>query len=174
MKRILVASLTAVAMLGLALAPLAHAQQYKWIDKNGKTQYGDAPPAGVKAVPLKGPAQPPAPPPAAKDSAKKEDGKDGDAKSAAKKGPLTPAEQEAEFRKRRLEQEKSAEESAKKKEETAQKAANCEQSRGTLRSLESGERISRTNAAGERSFLDDAGRQAEIAKTQKSIAENCS
>ena len=150
---------------------VAYAQQYKWVDKNGKTQYGDAPPAGVKAIPLKGPATPPAPPPAAK-----KDDKGGDASKdakSAKKGPLTPAEQEAEFRKRQIEAAKASDESAKKQQEVSSKKESCETARDTLRTLESGSRISRTNASGERFFIDDNQRAAETAKAQKSVADFC-
>jgi hypothetical protein len=159
-----------LAALALALIyGAAQAQQFKWVDKNGKTQYGDAPPAGVKATPLKGPATPPPPPAAKKDD--KGDGK-GDAKSA-KKGPLTPAEQDAEFRKRRIEEDKQREQAAKKEQEKQARADNCVQSRSSLRALESGERISRTDEKGERYFLDDKQRAADVVRAQKSVQENC-
>ena len=96
MKKIL---LMAIALM---ISAAASAQQYKWVDKNGKTQYGDTPPPGVKATPLRAPTGPASAPAAA---AGKGDSKD--EKAAAPKGPLTPAEQEAEFRKRKQEAEKS-------------------------------------------------------------------
>ena len=50
---------------------LAHAQAYRWVDKDGKVRYGDTPPPGVKAAPMKGisgnPAPPPPPAPGSKD-----------------------------------------------------------------------------------------------------------
>ena len=42
----------------------ALAQQYTWVEKDGKLRYGDTPPPGVKATPLKGPSGPAAPAPA--------------------------------------------------------------------------------------------------------------
>src|SRR5258708_22476334 len=79
-------------------ATAAIAQQYKWVDKNGRTQYGDIPPPGVKATPLRGPPAPSSPPEAAAEKGASQDGK------AASKGPLTTAEREAEVRKRQKEQ----------------------------------------------------------------------
>jgi hypothetical protein len=161
-RKSFVASLAAVA---LAFSAAAGAQQYKWVDKNGKTQYGDFPPPGVKAVSLKAPSAPPAPPPAAKGDSK--DGKD------VKKGPLTPAEQEAAFRKRQIDQTKASEDAAKKDQELAQKRDNCARSQESLRSLESGGRISRINAAGEREVLDDSQRAQEVQRARKSVADFC-
>src|SRR5258708_34542345 len=79
-------------------ASAAIAQQYKWVDKNGRTQYGDVPPPGVKAAPLRGPPAPSAP---AEAAAEKDAAKDG---KARRKGPPTPARQDADFRKRQKEQ----------------------------------------------------------------------
>src|SRR5262245_45448311 len=92
MKRLL------VLLVGSTLAGLAFAQQYKWVDQNGRTQYGDNPPPGVKATPLRGPSAAPSAPAAASGG-------------AASKGParqLTPAEQEAAFRDRQKEAQKAS------------------------------------------------------------------
>src|SRR5213078_225399 len=37
--------------VGLAFAATALAQQYRWVDKDGKVGYGDTPPPGVQAAP---------------------------------------------------------------------------------------------------------------------------
>ena len=68
----------------------------------------------LKAPPLRGSSAPaaPAPPPAAKGAK--------DAK-AASKGPLTPAEQEAEFRKRQIERQEATATAEKKSAEMAQR-----------------------------------------------------
>ncbi|MGH8703832.1 MAG: DUF4124 domain-containing protein [Burkholderiales bacterium] len=47
-----------VLLVALALAGAAQAQQYKWVDKDGKVRYGDTPPPGVKATALKPPPGP--------------------------------------------------------------------------------------------------------------------
>jgi hypothetical protein len=40
-----------LAVAAVALAGAAHAQDtYRWVDKDGRVQYGNQPPAGVKAT----------------------------------------------------------------------------------------------------------------------------
>jgi len=136
--------------VGMAFATAAMAQQYKWVDANGKVQYGDTPPPGVEATRLK-------PPPAG-----------ASAPAAAPK--VNP---EAAFRNRQQERQKSDEKSAKERADAETKRVNCEQSQGALRSLQSGQRISSTNAAGERVFIDDAERAKEIERTQRAVNDWC-
>jgi Domain of unknown function (DUF4124) len=147
----------------MVFATLAFAQQYKWVDKNGKTQYGDTPPPGVKATPLKAPAGPTAPEssPAAKDA------------KGAPKGPLTPAQQDAEFRKRQQEAEKSREKDAKTTVDSQARSESCANSKEHLRALESGQRIARTDAKGERYYMDDAQRDAELSKARRNVQQYC-
>jgi hypothetical protein len=149
--------------LAMVFAAAALAQQYKWIDNNGKTQYGDTPPAGVKATPLKGSSAP-----AAEDKAAAKDAK------AAAKGPLTPAQQEADFRKRQLEAEKSRDKDEKKAQDAESKRANCQSAQEQIRAFEGGQRIARTDANGERYYVDDDQRAAELAKARKAASNWCS
>lgn len=41
-------------MVALALASAAHAQTYRWVDKDGTVHIGNQPPPGVKVAPVKG------------------------------------------------------------------------------------------------------------------------
>jgi len=158
MKRIL------LLLAAVAFAGAAHAQQYRWVDKNGKVQYGDVPPAGVKATPMRAPTGPSAPPPAPAAASK-------DAPDDAKKGPpLTPEEA---FRKRQEDQKKAAEKASKASQEAAEAKRNCDNARAQLRDLEGGVRIARTNDKGEREFIDDGQRTREIVNAQKSVSEWC-
>src|SRR5262245_12095401 len=134
----------------LAFATAAAAQQYKWVDKDGKTQYGDFPPPGVKATPLRAPPGPATPPPAAK----------------------SPADRAAEDRRKAAEAAK-----ARDKQELADKDAevrkrNCEAAQTNLRGLETG-RVRRMDSKGEYSFLDDNQVAKEIAETRKAVADWC-
>ncbi len=140
----------------LAFATGAIAQQYKWVDRDGRVQYGDTPPAGVKATRLK-------PPPAAASAP---------AQSSAKKDAkkLTP---EQAFQKRQQEQREGADKAAQEQAEAQNKRANCEAAQAQLRQLQSGERISTTTASGERAFIDDARRARETERAQKAISEWC-
>jgi hypothetical protein len=126
--------------LVLALAALpAWAQQYKWIDPDGKVRYGDVPPPGVNAQRLRPPSGPAAPAPA----------------TGAKKGEkaLTP---EQAFQKRQQDAAKDADKQAGADAEAQAKRENCQRAQESLRTYESGGRISRTDAKGERYYLDDA------------------
>jgi hypothetical protein len=163
-KTLFIALATALAALSFAAPSLA--QQFKWVDKDGRTQYGDTPPPGVKATPLRAPAGPASAPAA--------EGKAADGKPAAKaKGPLTPAEQEADYRKRQLDAQKSREKDEKKAQDEEAKRANCTSAQEQVRVMESGQRVARTDANGERYFVDDDQRAAELAKARKAASQWC-
>ena len=49
-------SIIALLFIQLSMLPANAEGIYKWKDKSGKTQYGDKPPQGTKAEPLKMPA----------------------------------------------------------------------------------------------------------------------
>ncbi len=157
-------------LIALALtlcAAGAQAQQYKWKDSRGRTVYGDIPPAGVKAVPLSSVAPPPSAGPSAPTT---EDG----AKAAAKPSrPLTPAEQEMEFRRRVKEAQEAAAKQADKDKAERDRQQNCELAREQERSLTSGQRISRVDEKGERYYMNDAQRAQELAQARSSISQWC-
>ncbi len=159
---------TLMVLAGLLLAAAAGAQTYKWVDKNGRVQYGDTPPPGANAAPVRSAQRPspPAPAPAAKSD---------DAKTAAakKSGPLTPAEQEAEYRKRQIEAQKEQEKHAAASKEAAVKKDNCERAQEYLRTLDSGQRISRTDASGERQFLDESAIAREKSQARQNVQAWC-
>ena len=159
--------------VGIALAlfaAAANAQQYKWKDSRGRTVYGDVPPAGVNATPLKSAsAQPTAPPPAAAASTDA-----GGAKAAAKPSkPLTPAEQEMEYRRRVKEAQEAAAKQAKENEAERDRRENCELAREQERTLTNQPRIARTDAKGERYYMSDEEIAQALAKTRQSVAEWC-
>lgn len=144
----------------IALAGAAHAQLYKWVDKDGRVQYGDYPPPGVKATALK-PRAGAAPQPGAAGA------------QDASKGPLTPAEKELEFRRRQKEAQEAAAKQAQEKQLAEAQKQNCENAQQVLRSLEGGERIARTDASGARYFLEDEQRAQETARARKAVADWC-
>ncbi len=155
----------------LAFAASAFAQMYRWVDKDGRVHYtATPPPPGVKARTLRAPASSPAP--AADDAERDDAAKDTGAKDA-RRGPLTPAEQEQEFRKRQLEAQKAREKEALAAEEAETKRRNCMRARETLATLESGQRVSRTGADGERYYLDDAARARETEAARNAVQDWC-
>lgn len=148
--------------------------QWQWLDKSGRKVYSDQPPptdipvknilkqprgaglapaATATAVPTR-PANPNAPPAAA---APQLGGDDKDLLAAKKK-----AETEAQA-KVKAEAERLAN----------VRATNCEKARANQALMESGVRVSVTNAKGEREILDDAARAAEAGKIRVVIEANC-
>ena len=147
----------ALLIVVLGFAAGASAQQFRWVDKDGRVQYGDVPPPGVKATRLRPP--PPGTAPAPSSSAAKKDGK-----------ALSP---EAEFRKRQQERDAEDKKSAQAAADADLKRQNCESAQGQLRSIQSGQRMSTTNSQGERVFLDDDQIAAERARAEQAVATNC-
>jgi len=151
-----------VCALSFAFAGGVAAQTYRWVDKDGKVRYGDTPPPGVSARQLSGPPAPPAPA-AAPEAATK----------GAKKGPSTPADLDRDFRRRQAEAQKASDKAAREARDAETKRDNCARARETLAGLESGQRIVRTGADGERYYLDDAQREAEIRQARESVNSWC-
>ena len=147
MKRFLIVA------LAVALAPLASAQLYKYVDQNGKTVYTDQPPANSdpKALRIAPSAVSPAP-------------------SAA---PKSAVQQDKELQKGR----DKLKEEAKKNEEKAQRAAaeeqRCESAKGAYEHYAAGGRLAKLNEKGERVFLGDDEIDAEREKARRAMDEAC-
>jgi len=159
----------AVVAAALVLAcGLAQAQTYRWVDKDGKVRYGDFPPPGVKGTPLKPPVggSPPTAPAAAA-------GKDGAATKDAKKGPLTPAEQEQAYRERQLKAKEEREKADKEQAEVQRLKQACADAQESLRAFERGGRLSKIDAKGETVFIEESERAAREAQMRKVVAETC-
>jgi hypothetical protein len=149
---------TLILVAGLSFAGAAMAQ-YKWVDKNGKVQYGDTPPAGVNATALRAPA------PSGSPSEPKKQG--------ARSHPASIAEKDAEFRKRQHEAEKDREKQTQARQEAEEKRENCARAKENLRMLETG-RVTRMDANGERYFLNEAQISQETAKARQEAQQSCS
>jgi len=87
--------------------------------------------------------------------------------------PKTLAEQDADFRKRLAEQQKAEEKQTQDEAQASQRADACNQAKSYLDMLQSGTRLLRPDANGQRNFLDDDQRSAEIQKAQDAIEKNC-
>lgn len=160
-----------MACLGLAtLACLLIASpaeaQWKWRDSRGQIHISDIPPP--RDVPEKDVLQRPevsvrrpAPAPAASAVA---------AASAPAKAPIDP---ELEERRKRAEQEQAARADADKQKAAAVRKDNCQRARDQLATLDSGQRIARIKADGEREILDDDTRAREAKRARDVIATEC-
>ena len=168
-------SLAATLGMLAVLYALPAAAQWAWRDSTGRTVYSDQPPpASVKpSQVLRQPSTQSFGTPAADNTPAPET--KGDGKDAPKtSGPKTLAEREMESRKRSQEAAENEKKQAEEQARTEQVAAECQRMRGYLRSLEDGQRIARTDAQGNREFLDDAQRASEVRRVRDGISRNCS
>lgn len=152
-----------IYLLCIAMLPmLAHAEIYKWKDKDGRTRYSDVPPpSNIKQESLYGKKIPrPAgqqPPVSAAPSAAETETSNAieraNEKSAAEKTPLTKEEAAA---KRAHDAEQQKQEAAAKQEEAKFKEDACKAARANLQAYNQGGRITRANEDGNREYLSDA------------------
>jgi hypothetical protein len=143
----------AVAIL-LATATVA-AQVYKWVDKDGKVQYSDTPPPAT----------------ATKTEAKKLDSAPAPAAVAAPAKSLQDRVKESDKAKATLAEKTKKAEADQQNAEI--NATNCTNARAAVRELETGRPMVRTSEAGNREYLSDETRQAEMATARKAVADFC-
>lgn len=163
----------ALASSSFALTALA---QWQWIDKDGRKVFSDRAPstdipqknilkqpahsaAEQAASDTAAAAQPPAASaPAGKASAPKLSGKDA----------------ELEAKKKQAEEQEAAKKKAEEETLAKARAENCERTKKSLATVQSGVRISTTtNAKGEREIMDDAARTVETKRLQGIIQSDC-
>ena len=92
------------------------------------------------------------------------------AASAPAKAAVDP---ELEERRKRTEQEQAARAEADKQKAAAVRKDNCQRARDQLATLDSGQRIARIKADGEREILDDDMRAKETKRARDIIASEC-
>lgn len=168
------AALTLAGALAAGLAAPA-AAQWKWIDKQGRTQYSDLPPP--RETPPRDILQRPntaagnfregTPASAAAASAAS-----GVAPSAALPA-IRASEPELETRLKKAAQEAAERKQADESKVAAAKAENCTRAKAHLRTLDSGVRVARANDKGEREIMDDAARTVETRRAREVIASDC-
>ena len=149
---------TIAALLLMMMSAAASAQINKCIDKGGKVVgYGIECPdgtqseqSGVKSAPAASPAP------------------------GAASQPKSHAERDADFRKRQIEKQEADAKAQKKSAEVAQRQRACTDSQAYLKTLQGGQRVTRTDAkTGERTFLSDSEYPKEIADAQRAVSANC-
>lgn len=150
--------------LALACLPQLALAQWVWKDDQGHTVISDQPPPAT--VPLSRIVRQPgrsSAPAAAPDDDKKDD--------AAKTKSL--ADQDLDFKKRQ----KDSTDAAKKAQDEADRkksvADHCNAERQNLATLQSGQRMTRTDDQGQRYFVDDATRSADLQRAQADLSKNC-
>jgi hypothetical protein len=153
--------------------------QWAWVDGNGRKIFSDrAPPADVPAknifkqpghapvlirqTPLTGTAAEDATVPAASAPQGKA--------SSAKPSGVDPVLAE---RKKKEEQAQEGKRKAEQERVTRLKSENCERAKLAKTGIDSGTRLARTNAKGEREIMDDAARATESQRIQSIIDADC-
>jgi hypothetical protein len=156
------------AGLLLTVAAMPAVAQWKWRDAKGQAHASDTPPP--RDIPEKNIIQRPdlaaraapaasAAPPAAEASA-----------SATLKPATDP---QLEEQRRRIEQDKLARDKAEADKQLALRRENCQRARENLKTLDSGQRIARVKADGEREILSDEQRATEVRRTREAMATDC-
>lgn len=170
-------TLLVTALMGLSFAASA---QWQWLDKDGRKVFSDRPPPSdvqEKNI-LKRPGSNKIPSAPVADAAPQTEPVAGSASAAAPALPASgakPTALEKELQaKKKLAQEAEA---AKKKDAEEQlakaKTDSCTRAKQAKISFETGGRISRINASGEREFMDDAAKAEELKRLQGIIAKDC-
>ncbi len=165
-----------IAIILLQVAAGAAFAQFAWIDPNGVRQYSDQPPPASipKNKILKDSGSQlrnakPASPAAGIAAADAAPEGVPAVKAAEPKGPMTLAEKNADYNKRKLEQAEKDRKAADDTKLAANKSANCDRTRQYARTLESGERISAIDKNGERDYMSDEKRAQEVAASRRAL-----
>lgn len=153
--------------LGLGLPAAA---QWKWRDQNDKLVFSDRPPPAdvpeTRILQRPGAARAPAAAPATAAAPA--------ASTATPAAPKLPSQdKELQERRQQAEAEEAAKQAAQQKAQAKALAENCTRARQAKTTYDSGVRIARTDAKGEREFVDDATRAAESRRLQGIIASDC-
>ena len=171
-RTLLVAAITCLACTGAQA-------QWQWIDKDGRKVFSDrAPPSDVPARNIvkqpggvvRGPdtlANAPA-------RAVSAPGEAGAASAPPLEAPkLSTVDKDLADKKKLADAAAAAKARAEEERVAKAKTEDCNRARSNKALMESGVRVSQTNAQGERVILDDAARLAEIKRTQIVMDANC-
>lgn len=172
-SKLLASALLSVVLAAVCTVALAQSgsTQWKWRDAQGRITVSDLPPPRDVADkdilqrpdPAVRKAKPAAPTASAAASAP--------AQADASGG--RPVDKDLEAKKRAADAERQAKAKAEEDKLAAQRAENCKRARAQIAALESGQRMARFNAKGEREILDDAARAAEMRVARDVAATEC-
>lgn len=157
---------------------LGAAAQWQWIDKDGRKVFSDRPPP--TDIPAKSILKQPGGSAAmriAPDAGAAASGADDAAPAAAAKAPTKPAsagkDKELEEKKAQAEAAEAAKKKAEEEKLARAKAENCTRARRAKADLETGRPTMQVNAQGERVYMDEASRKAEIKRASDIMATDC-
>ncbi|MDY7572819.1 DUF4124 domain-containing protein [Actimicrobium sp. CCI2.3] len=157
-------SLKSLAVTVVLLMSGSVSAQYVWLDAKGTKQFSDRPPPASipRTAILKEPV--------AELPTRTETTSD-DPDTDKPVAPLSTAERNADFRKRRMEQADIDKKASDDKTAAAEKTANCGRAKAYQRTLEDGMRISSVDKNGERYTMNDEQREAEMRTVRKLVSD---
>jgi hypothetical protein len=136
----------------LAFMGLAHAELYKWTDSQGKVHYTDQPPT-MNAQTVKHPQS-------------------GQTETTTQ-ATQSLSDKDQAYQKRHEEAEQARLKAEKEAEQARIQRENCAKARNNLDTLQNRSRVYTTNAAGQRTYMDDAARADALANSQKAVSDFC-
>ena len=146
--------------------------QWQWLDKDGRKVFSDRPPPSdipAKNI-LKQPGKALVTPTT---EAETQAAAASAPRSAASGVRVSGADKELEAKKRQAEAAEAAQRKAEEDKQAARKSDNCARAKAGKATYDSGVRVARVNANGEREVLDDAARAAEAKRMQAQIDVDC-
>jgi hypothetical protein len=144
--------LLVVLLFCISLPALAQSI-YSWKDASGRVHYSDTPPDDGSASTVRNNSAPPAARPA--------------------RAAPSVAEQELALRKRLAETSEADDKARKDRARDDERQRSCNSAKAQLAGLESGQRMAHFKDDGEKEFLDDDQRSAEIERTRGVVATSC-
>lgn len=159
------------------LLPLAAQAQWQWIDKSGKPVFSDtAPPPDIpeKNILRRGNLPPPRPNPGVVNLGT-DDKAPGAAPAVAAPAPEAKprVDKELDEKVKKAEEEEKAKKAAEEQRVAKARAENCSRARQAKATYDSGIRVARLNAQGEREIVDDNIRAQETKRLQAVIDSDC-
>ena len=136
-------------VVACALAPVATAQLYKYVDKDGKTHYTDQPPANVESKAI---AAPPGPP------------------TGASKSFVERDKELDKARKANREKAEKSDQSARQAQEALER---CNHARNAFETYSQGGRIFKPSTTGERALMDEQEIEVAREKARRDMEEAC-
>ena len=144
MKRIVIVA------CALALAPLASAQLYKYVDKDGKTVYTDQPPPGAETKQMNVPSSP-----------------------AGSTPGKSYVQQDKELQKARDKAREGDKKSEEKEARARAEAERCDSAKAAYAQYQLGGRITKMNEKGEKIFLGDDEIDAARERAKQQVDQYC-
>ena len=168
-------------LVGCVVAlPLSASAQWQWIDKNGKKVFSDqAPPPDVPDKNILRRSGTPPPRPTTGISSPETPAPESTEAAApkAREGAATPkpsgVDKDLEEKTKKAEAEEKTKRAAEEAKIAKAKADNCALARQSKATVDSGMRIAKVNAQGEREIMDDTARAAEQKRIQSVINSDC-